>query len=437
MRKLRTGSVTDDALQTIIQLGMINRRALAVTLYKIMPDGTTIQYRQSTVAMSRAIAWLKEKGYIKEVTYGGKRYLMATELGKSYATEKGLPDNPALAELSAENVKHRKTIVDNAEAISIARSMRIYALPSEKPTYSALANSLGAITVFDDKDCYDKHDLVEMLTTGLAYSRREIRYSYENSLNDALTNNSSQRIGMVFRLHYYPQSDVIQYGETITLYKMASKNAILTVRAENEFEGVVKKDFAWAVSELATKAYILVPSMNYLPTFFHGAVDGIEAKNEFKRPVKDVDENLTKFKIDKLPLYNKIYLMPIGESHTEYRQAVDSYTDDDYARDEAEFEKLHPGETNVILCRFPELMSLRKAYANHDHCTIVGPGDQKTVDLLSRCMRNRLIKYYDIDSGEEVPFKRYNSKGLPLVKNTDQIDYKAPWKLGGKFKKKD
>ena len=109
----------------------------------------------------------------------------------------------------------------------------------------------------------------------------------------------------------------------------------------------------------------------------------------------------------------------------------------DYEHDKAEFEKTHPGETNVIVCRYPELTQLRRTYTSHDHCTLVGPGDDKTVGLLSRCMRNRLLKYYDIDSGKEIKFKRYNSKGLPLIGNTNQIDYDAPWKLGGKFKKAD
>lgn len=429
LRKLRADGITKSALAAIVQLIMVTRRALATILYREVSDGNGARYTDSPVALSRAVERLKTNGYITEVTYDGKKYLAATALGKDYCRQYDLPTTEALGRLSAGNINHRKTIVANSDALTFARSARILALPAEKPEFAEFATLLGSLTVFNPHCEYSKKELMKDLDIGICYSKWEMWEAYNNSSISGMNNNSSQRIGMVFD------------AKNITvIYQMKTKTKAFFLRGELEFDNIIKKDLGQFYRQREgyhIQAYILVPTMNYLPTFFHGSVDGIESTNRHAAPAKSNNKVLTNFKIDRLPLYDKIYMLPAGERYVDYREALKNYTDADYDYDKAEFERSHPHETNVVICRYPELVQLRKKYTSYDYCTLVGPGDEKTVDLLSRCMRNRLLKYFDIDSGKEIKFRRYNSKGLPLVKNTNQIDYKAPWKLGGKFIKKD
>lgn len=427
-RKLRSDGITETAMTAIAQLGMVTRRTLSTILYRETGNGMA-RYNDGTVALSRAIERLKERGYISEVTYNEKKYLTATTLGKDYCRQYDLPTNEKIAGLSVNNVGHRKAIVANSDALAFARSARVLALPAEKPDFAEFATLLGALTVFNSKSTYSKEELLEDLEFGICYSKLEMRDAYNESSMDGMKANSSQRIGMIFNTE----------GVAV-IYQMDKKTDVLYIKSELEFDGFIKSDFGQFYRQLNgyhPRAYILVPTMNFLPTFFHGRVDGIEDKYEFVRSGGSLDNGLAKFKIDKLPLYEKIYMLPEGERYVDYREAVKNYTDADYSADKAEFEKSHPGEPNVVVCRYPELSTLRRIYTNYDHCTIVGSGDEKMVDLLSRCMRNRLLKYYDIDTGKEIKFRRYNSKGLPLVGNTNQIDYDAHWKLGGKFTKKE
>ena len=429
VRKFRSDGITEEVLSIINELGMVTRRSLSDIIYTQGEDGTIIPYSDKPVALSRAVDRLRKGGLIEELTHDGKKYLTVTDLGKAYCREYGLPMNNTLAGLSAHNAEHRKIIVANSEAITFARSSMILALPTDKPNYAVFAAAMGALTVFKKRENYTQEELLEDLGCGICYTKKEIRDEYGQSSVSNTKPNNSRKIGAIFDME----------GVTF-LYKMSKKSDVLTTRSEVDFDHIIKNDFEQFYrqnGEYHVKAYILVPTMNYLPTFFHGSVDGIDAKNELAKATDIQGAGPVRFKIDKLPLYEKIYMLPVGDLHVNYRKLAENYTDADYEYDKTEFEKKHPGETNVIMCRFPELVQLRKAYINHDYCTLVGPGDDKTVDLLSRCMRNRLIKYYDINTGKEIKFKRYNSKGLPLVGNTNQIDYDAPWKLGGKFTKKE
>ena len=428
MTKLRQDGLAEEVLRIIIQVVVVSRRMLSAMTYTALPDGSLDRYVHHPVQMSRAVERLKELGYVEEIVYGGQKYLAATDEGKRYAAEMDFTFNPVACTLSVKNAKELKIIMANAEALCVARSAKIFSLPSEKANFGTLAAGAGAITVFRDIDGdYTLYDLADQLSQGVLYTRLEIREAYKRSSNSAMAKNSSRRSGMIFK------SDKV-----VSVFDMSAKKSVLTVRGEVEFDAIIKNDFEQMYNNLNgyhTAAYITVPTMNYLPSFFHGVIDGVEDRSA-KGCAVPQDDNLTQFKIDKLPLYDEVYMMPKGPEWAEYRELLNTYSAAEYDNDLQAFNQKHPGETNVIICRFPELVRLRKAYRNYDHVTLVGPGDEKFVDLLSRCMRDRLLKYYDINTGDEIQFRRYNTRGLPLVGNTKQIDHYAPRKLGGKFMKK-
>ena len=341
-RKLRTDGTTETALTAIAQMGMVTRRALATMLFYLTQKGEMERYTSNPVALSRAIERLKSIGYISEVPYDGKKYLAATTLGKDYCHKYELPTSELLTGLSVDNAGHRKAIVANSDAITVARSMRVLALPAEKPEFAEFATLLGALTVFNNyKKGYTKEELLEDLNTGICYSKLEMREAYNNSSISGMRNNSSQRVGITFKP-----------TEVTVLYQMEKKTDAVFTRGEVEFDYIIKNDLEQFYRQNGgyhTRAYILVPTMNYLPTFFHGSVDGIEAKNEFIRPANTLEDGLAKFKIDKLPLYGKIYMLPVGERYVDYREAVDNYTDADYEHDKAEFEKNNNLQMQVFL----------------------------------------------------------------------------------------
>ena len=422
MKALRRSGVAEQVLYVNRMLAMVSRKTLSLIMYKEMPDGSVVRYVEKPLALSRAVARLKELGYIVAKSVPEGEYLVLSDDGHHYADKMGWP-NP-LVKLSVDNKKDRKVILANSTALAVARAARIPSLPGEKPAFGDFARALGAITVFHEEAKVSSEELTEMLDTGVCFSRKEIRDAYADSTNSALTHNTAQQLGVIFKRN-----------EVISLYQMPEKTAVLTTRGEAEFNATLMHDLRLLFSESKTNAYILAPTMNFLPTFFHGVIDGVETKNDFSKE-SVVDDSLAKFKIDKLPLYDKVFMLPVGDRYANYRENLDRYTDADYENDLQNFNLTHPGETNVIICRFPELTRLRKAYVHYDHVTIVGPNDEKMVDLLSRCMRDRLLKYFDIETGNEIKFRHYNTKGVPLIGNTNQIDYDSRWKLGGKFKKK-
>lgn len=144
----------------------------------------------------------------------------------------------------------------------------------------------------------------------------------------------------------------------------------------------------------------------------------------------------SKFKLEKLPQYSEVYMMPMAPAAAAYREALHNYTREDYEADETRFRRMHPDVGRCVMCRYPNLAQMRKYYCAGESIVIAGPSDPMMVDMLSRCMRNRLLRYYDIDTGEAVPYRRYNAYGYPLIGNTEQIDHGARLKIDTKFKPK-
>ena len=213
-RKLRTDGTTETALTAIAQMGMVTRRALATMLFYLTQGGEMERYTSNTVALSRAVERLKSIGYVSEVPYDGKKYLAATTLGKDYCHKYELPTSELLTGLSVDNAGHRKAIVANSDAITVARSMRVLALPAEKPEFAEFATLLGALTVFNNsKKGYTKEELLEDLNTGICYSKLEMREAYNNSSISGMRNNSSQRVGIIFKP-----------AEVTVLYQMEKKD---------------------------------------------------------------------------------------------------------------------------------------------------------------------------------------------------------------------
>ena len=432
-RVIRVNSMSGEVMSLLAQVGVVTRRMMSVMLYREAGDATE-QYVTHTLTVTKAMTRLAEKQYVAKVhdSKTGKNYYHLTAEGWKCVDALGLPYSEWVRTMSINNKQELGVMIRNATALYAGRSMRVCSLPSEKPVYGDLANKVGSLTYFevaDDVAQIYPADVInrEVLPNGVCYSIAEIREAYEKSNSELLAKNSSIRIGMMFFSN-----------RIVTLLPYASRKAMFSKRAELEFDNSVYKDFErlGALRDVEKVAYIYAPTFVTLPTFFHGCVDGIQPRQN-KPGKKDIlEENKTKFKLDKLPQYDKVYFMPQGTSDSSYRQGVDEYTQKVYNADEERFRNLRPDvKGKIIICRYPELKQLRKAFRANDAISIVGPSDPVLVDCLSRCMRTSLRGYYDIETGKEVPFTHYSHYGMPLVGNSNQIDYDAPLHRIGEFGK--
>lgn len=435
MGVLKQGSLSEELISVLAQVGMATRKMLSAEMYHTVNAGTedesTERFTANTKQLGKAVARIREKGYITEVKDGGKKYYCLTPLGWHYAQSHGMIiDEGFIREGDIGSIKNRSAILSHAYALYLARSMRVFSLSVEKPEFGDFCNKVGAFTVFrthdeEREESFPKDYILNgLLSNGVCYSRREIRKAYEESSNHAMENNSSRQLGMIFK------NDKI-----ISLIGMDSKNTVLTLRAEQEFNKIVMEDTGnryGHFNSVPLVAYILAPSMIYMPTFFHGYPDGIEPKKKANIPVTESAKS--KFKLEKLPQYSEVYMMPMAPTAAAYREALYNYTKKDYEADETRFRRMHPDVGRCVMCRYPNLTQLRKFYSAKESVTVAGPSDPVMVDMISRCLRNRMRGYYDIDTGAAVPYRRYNAYGYPLIGNTEQIDHEGEWKINTKFR---
>ena len=417
-RAIRVDSMTGMIISLLAQVGVVTRRMMSVMLYRDVDDHTE-QYVTHTLTISKALTRLLDRQYVDRVrdNISTKDYLYLTAEGWKCVDELRLRYSEWVRKLSVHNKKELSILVRNAMALYAGRSMRVLSLAIEKPDFGDFANKLDTLTIFevDHTNPYDYSEAViknKILPCGVCYSVQEIREAYMKSKSRLLANNASQRIGMIF-----------YQDRIITMYNFRSKNAMFSKRAEMEFDKGIYRDFdEFGDIRYAEKvAYIYSPSFVYLPTFFHGCIDGVEPHLKPGSNSK-LDDTKTKFKLDKIPQYDKVYFMPQGTEASLYRQDVDQYTQLSYENDEKRFRYLRPDVTGkVIICRYPELVGLRKAFRANERVVLVGPSDPLLVDCLSRCMRTCLMAYYDVETGEEVPIIPYNKFGMPTVGNSNQI----------------
>lgn len=422
MKSLRRNSLPENVLVTLGQMRVATRKMLgAVMYYYDESNDMTIRYSDRSVALSRALARVKAMGYIEEVEEENTRYLYLSQTGVEYLQKIGVNLPKTIEEKSPKNTKDRKQLVAHATALYVGRSMRVYSLPDEKPSFEELATMMRA-TSFplprQHEECVFSRQAVEtdLLPYGICYSRSEIRNAYNNSYNDAMQHTTTRRLGMIFK-----------NDSVTTLFPLNQKNDVFWPGPERIFTQTVMQDLGEMYIKLVDVrkvAYVLADSFLSLPSFFHGCIDGVEKSG---KPVcqRVGRSEMSCFEVDKMREYDEVYLMPKRTNFAQYREDLDAYTQEMEEEDYENFRDTHPEvEGIVVIAQYPNLMKLREHFVARDAVTLVGNGDPLIVDMLSRCMRTCLNAYYDIKTGKPVPFTRYSNTGRPLIGNTNQIDHK-------------
>lgn len=421
MGTLRNGSLSEQVLVALAELRVATRRMIGAVLYYYdEKEGKTRPYIYNSPTLTRAIQRLVTRGLVVKEKEDDVNYLYLSEEGERYVALNSLcPHLPADAG-SVKNARDRKGLLAHAMALYAARSMRLFAFTNEKPSFGELMTTMGSMTYFGSE--YESHNTrfseeeieKDLLSFGICYSRREIRRAYDESTNKALLKNTSRRIGMIFK------EDSI-----VTLFHMERKNTVLTIRSEQDFDDVILEDTSGmyaSVPHVKRVAYILANSFAFIPSVFHGRDDGVEHRRT--KSNMSAGNGIGRLKVDKLPGYEEIYLLPKQNTAAEYREALDFYNEDDYEKDLSDFKDLHPEEKgSIIICRYPDLARLRRSFLREDPVVLVGPSDPLMVDVLSRCMRTCITAYYDIDTGERIKYTRYDKFGYPLIGDTNKVDF--------------
>ena len=429
MKKIRSGSLAEQVLVTLAQSPMVTRKMLgAIMYYYDEKNDRTVRYTERPQALARALTRVKEAGFVSEVKYDKRLYLYLTDTGSEYLESIGLSKAEKESRLP-RNENIRKRLAANSAALYVGRSMRVFSLPEEKPSFAELATMMGSetnfgISVENAEQTFSKDEVEnEILPYGICYSKNEIRQAYEYSENSALFHNTSRRVGMIFKSN-----------SVTTVYLMDKKTTAFWPRIEQTFNQLVAQDLAGIYDRQPTVkrvAYILSDSFISLPSLFHGCVDGVEKGGSEYRRIDNSEMSI--LKIDKLLDYNEVYLMPKRATLSQYREDLDAYNESMEQEDYDNFCDTHPQvEGRVVIARYPNLVKLRTHYKAKDAVVLVGYGDPLIVDMLSRCMRTCLKAYYDIETGKSVPFTRYSNTGRPLVGNTNQIDHSKRAKINGK-----
>ena len=420
MKKIRKGSLAEQVLVTLAQSPMVTRKMLgAIMYYYDEANDRTVRYSERPQALSRALTRTKKAGFVSEVEYENKMYLYLTDCGVDYLETIGFLNFERVEKRVKNNESYRKKYATHSAALYLGRSMRVFSLSQEKPSFAALATMMGSETYFglsEEKaeETFPK-EVVEnnILPYGICYSKSEIRKAYEDSQNKALFHNTSRCVGMIFK------SDTIT-----TIYEMDKKTTAFWPRPEQEFNQIVSEDLSGIYDrQLTVKkvAYILTDSFVTLPSFFHGCVDGVEKAGT---SYSSADKKMSVLKLDKLLDYNEVYFLPKRSTLSQYREDLDAYNESMEQEDYDNFCDTHPQvEGRVVIARYPNLVKLRTHYKAKDAVVLVGYGDPLIVDMLSRCMRTCLKAYYDIETGKPVPFTRYSNTGRPLIGKTNQIDH--------------
>lgn len=430
MKKIRKGSLAEQVLVTLAQSPMVTRKMLgAIMYYYDEANDRTVRYSERPQALSRALARTKEAGFVSEIEYENKMYLYLTDCGVDYLETIGFLNFERVEKRVKNNESYRKKYATHSAALYLGRSMRVFSLSQEKPSFAALATMMGSETYFglsEEKaeETFSKQDVEnDILPYGICYSKNEIRQAYENSQNYALFNNTSRRIAMI-----------LKRDSITTVYVMDKKITAFWPRPEQAFTQSIIQDLSGVYDrQLSVKkvAYILADSFLVLPSFFHGCIDGVEKAGAAHKRADSGEMSI--LKLDRLLDYNEVYLMPKRSSLSQYREDLDAYNESMEQEDYDNFCDTHPQvEGRVVIARYPNLVKLRTHYKAKDAVVLVGYGDPLIVDMLSRCMRTCLKAYYDIETGKPVPFTRYSNTGRPLIGNTNQIDHSKKAKINGR-----
>ena len=418
-------------LTLLAQSGAMQRKAISQCVFRETAEG--VEDCKANASLTRAASRLlhRDPPLIKKERLDKKVCLTLTRNGWKYINDNRLAKCPVLERLSVDNVRDLRTLERNARGIHFCRSMQFLTLAVEKPSFSAFAASLGSKTHFyssDDDCCYmENSDPAALLSVGVFYTTLEIRAAYKNSSNAGIEKKHSRSLGYLFR-----------EDGVYVVFGMEKKTEALFPRIEASFESVILSDVEDGYAELLGRppqhnVLLAVRSTAFLPTFFHGCLDGVERDRQGRTNESDPWEESGIARMQAFALHDHVYMAPsnivdLGERLAFARHAPE----DDNAIIDAYSRSYPKDNTLKIAVACPDLCALRKALSANTRVTAIGPSTAYETDLISRCLRTKLTRYVSMETMEEVPFRRYSSTGKPLIGNSDHIDYEAPLRVPSK-----
>lgn len=427
---IRANSYTADILKLLAQSGAMCRQTISQCIFK--SDGDRIIDCRNSISLTKAMERLMKRtpALVIKVAVDGRIYYTLTKEGWNCVNELGLAKCPGLEVLSAGNAKHMQMLIRNANGIRFCRTMFFITLPEEKPSFAAFANALGSETRFYETgrdECYQKDvDLERLLTYGVFYTTGEIRSAYSNSSVQSIGKTHTRSLGILFT----------KEGMTV-VHEMNEKREVMMPRTEESFIKTVYdalKDGYEEAAGMKPLCNIIIAAHNtsYLPTFFHGCVDGIEKKPRpgQEKEIREIlweGRELGGMKMGYFAKCDHVFMLPGNMKEVDKRRAFEQHSREEDEAKKIEYQDKHPEDKSTLLvCRFPDLKELYNIRKARISVTVIGPGTPYEADLLSRCLRTLLVNYISYDTLEDVPFRRYNESGLPLIGNTDRTDHDAP-----------
>lgn len=420
-------------LTLLAQSGAMQRKAISQCVFRETAEG--VEDCKANASLTRAASRLlhRDPPLIKKERLDKKVCLTLTRNGWKYINDNRLAKCPVLERLSVDNVRDLRTLERNARGIHFCRSMQFLTLAVEKPSFSAFAASLGSKTHFyssDDDCCYmENSEPAALLSVGVFYTTLEIRAAYKNSSNAGIEKKHSRSLGYLFR-----------EDGVYVVFGMEKKTEALFPRIEASFESVILSDVEDGYAELLGRppqhnVLLAVRSTAFLPTFFHGCLDGVERDRQGRTNESDPweESGIARMQMKAFALHDHVYMAPsnivdLGERLAFARHAPE----DDNAIIDAYSRSYPKDNTLKIAVACPDLCALRKALSANTRVTAIGPSTAYETDLISRCLRTKLTRYVSMETMEEVPFRRYSSTGKPLIGNSDHIDYEAPLRVPSK-----
>ena len=422
----------------LAQAGAMTRRMLSRCMYRVKKSGEEEALVESP-ALTRALNKVIKQGYITTGKEGNNTYYYLTEKGWSYIDEHNVLYSPCMRELSFTRERDRTHMANNGTGIYLASGLGLTCMNEDKPCFAEFARTIGSTASFIIPSAVltnyenDNYSVEDLMHEGVYYSIDEISDAYANvtEKNRRLDIIRGSTVGVAF------------FKERIALFILV-KDKARHLLSENEANLV--RSLLWDLSSgfsyynigmgnISKEMWFFTSSDALLPTIFHGVDDGVLIKELGRGRAKEKKDpklkKATRIKIDTHSAFSALYAIPLDTREADRRAAfLDPERLKQEAAQRAELSRrLGVSLGEVISVTFPELQDLKCKYEGSYPVYAIGPEDPLWVDVMSRCLRNKLAGYYSSDTLEPVPYTRYSVKGFPLIGNTQSIDYNAPFKL--------
>ena len=435
--EIRKNGYAEAVVALLAQAGAMTRRMVSRCMYKVKEDGKEEALVRNS-PLSRALNKAIKQGYITTGKEGNNTYYYLTEKGWSYIDEHNVLYSPCMRELSFTRERDRTHMANNGTGIYLASGLDLICMNEDKPCFAEFARAIGstasfiipsaALTNYEN----DNYSVEDLMHEGVYYSIDEISDAYANvtEKNKRLDIIRGSTVGVAF------------FKDRIALFILVRDKA-RHLLSENEANLV--RSLLWDLDsgfsyyniymDISKEMWFFTSSDALLPTIFHGVDDGVLIKELGRGRAKEKKDpklkKATRIKIDTHSAFSALYAIPLDTREADRRAAfLDPERLKREAAQRAELSRrLGVSLGDVISVTFPELQDLKCKYEESSPVYAIGPEDPLWVDVMSRCLRNKLAGYYSSGTLEPVPHTRYSVKGFPLIGNTQSIDYNAPFKL--------